>query len=443
MSRFFLFALLVIASLAGCSERERDPVAVSAGRIGETMARAPTGTIGSLVIYLSDISGLEPSDTEIVDKLVESGSVVMAIDLSDYARKLDADPGSCLYVVGELTDLGQSAQRALGSKDYLAPILVGRGQGGTFAYAALADAPHNTLGGAVAAGFQNRLSLRLPFCPGATATPLPDQSGFSYSLDKVLPEQGRLLVAVDDLAQFKAETAGEPTVEVEALAARPLPEQIADVVGAIAGDAALDGLPVVPIKAQGTSKGIVVFVSGDGGWRDLDKTMGEWMATQGFDVLGVDALRYFWGDKPPEQFAADITTLVMTADPSARLPVLLVGYSFGADTLPFAWPHLSEDLQNRIGTVALLGPGLATGFQISVSGWLGMTGGSEKVVPAIAAIPSAKVLCVYGVEEKASACLDPALAAVARIRTGGGHHFDGDYQALGERVLEIFGKRPR
>ncbi|ESZ13038.1 hypothetical protein [Mesorhizobium sp. L48C026A00] len=94
-----------------------------------------------------------------------------SVDLSKYAKALEADDGECLYVVGEISDLAQKAQRELDVATYLPPIVVGSGEGATFAYAALADAPDNTLGGAVGIGFENRLGLKLRFCPGAKATP--------------------------------------------------------------------------------------------------------------------------------------------------------------------------------------------------------------------------------------------------------------------------------
>ncbi|MEO3997819.1 AcvB/VirJ family lysyl-phosphatidylglycerol hydrolase [Mesorhizobium sp. CAU 1732] len=434
--RILLIAVLLVTSLlAGCGERAVVPV--SAGRIDQVLARAPSGDISALVVYLSDRSGWQEADSDIVDALVADGAAVIPIDLSQYARNLDADSGGCLYVVGELTAIAQNAQRALGIETYLPPVLVGRGEGATFAYAALADSPANTLGGAIGAGFDNHLTLRLPFCPGPTATVLPG-GGYSYAFDKALPADGHLLVAPSALAGVKDAAAAQPRLDVEPLSDAAPGEQITSLLKSLDATAGFAGLPVVSIKPQGTPRGLVVFFSGDGGWRDLDKTMGEWMATQGYEVLGFDALRYFWAEKKPEQIASDIQTVVTAADPTSQLPVLLVGYSFGADTVPFAWPKLPAALRDRIRLVALLAPSLETGFQVSVAGWLGMSGGSNEVVPAIAAMPADKVLCVYGADEKDAACTNPALADVKTIVTKGGHHFDGDYEALGKRVLDAF-----
>jgi type IV secretory pathway VirJ component len=51
------------------------------------------------------------------------------------------------------------------------------------------------------------------------------------------------------------------------------------------------------------------------------------------------------------------------------------------------------------------------------------------------------VQCFYGEEEPESLCPDPLFDRAERIRTRGGHHFDGDYEALAGRILEGAGRR--
>ena len=113
------------------------PMTVSAGRL-ENIPIHAVDDPHSLVIYVSDRSGWKTADDKNVKALQADGNVVLAIDFSRYAAKLDAGDGECLYVVGELTDLSQTAERQLGIQSYLPPIIVGSGEGATFAYAALA-----------------------------------------------------------------------------------------------------------------------------------------------------------------------------------------------------------------------------------------------------------------------------------------------------------------
>ena len=58
------------------------------------------------------------------------------------------------------------------------------------------------------------------------------------------------------------------------------------------------------------------------------------------------------------------------------------------------------------------------------------------VLPEALRIPTATLQCFFGDEEEDTLCRDPALAGAEIIRTSGGHHFDGDYQALARRILD-------
>lgn len=203
---------------------------------------------------------------------------------------------------------------------------------------------------------------------------------------------------------------------------------------------ASDPPTLVDLPANGSAAALAIIYSGDGGWQDLDKTIGEWMTTQGIHVVGVDTLRTFWEAREPQVVAADLEAIVAAAEPG--LPILIIGYSFGADVFPFAWPYIAPATQARIRLITLLAPEAQTAFHVSVVGWFGVQTGDNEVQPAISALPSERVLCVYGEDEEADTpCRKSALPESAVIRTAGGHHFDGDYIGLGRRILAAFESR--
>ncbi len=432
-----LFVVVTVGAQAAPSVQT-----VSVQRFRDVRILKPDAAPSSTVVYVSDRAGWAPADDAVVEALREGGSIVLAVDLSAYAAALDAWTGACLYVVGEITDLAQTAQRMLDVQTYLPPIVVGRGEGATFAYAALADAPANTLGGAVAVGFANRLSLRLPFCPGATTTKAPDGAAWRYAFDKAMPEPATLLAAADVVDALTREAAAQPSIDVQEIDETDSPRQAADAVAKLAEAIEPFGdLPAVDIPSTTPPRAVAVFVSGDGGWRDLDKTMGEWLATQGVHVVGIDALHYFWSRRTPQDLADDVARLVGDVDTAGTLPVLLLGYSFGADTLPFAYPALPAELRDRTRLLALLGPGRSTSFQVTISGWLGVGNDGYDVPAAIAKLPRDRVLCICGKDDEDASCGDPAMAGVPVVALDGGHHFDGDYEGLARRILTAAGLR--
>ncbi|PGE68770.1 virulence factor family protein, partial [Bacillus toyonensis] len=69
-------------------------------------------------------------------------------------------------------------------------------------------------------------------------------------------------------------------------------------------------IPVVEVPAGQAKDTVTLFLSGDGGWRDLDRDVAGEMAKIGYPVVGIDTLRYYWQHKTPEQSAKDLTELM-------------------------------------------------------------------------------------------------------------------------------------
>jgi type IV secretory pathway VirJ component len=203
-----------------------------------------------------------------------------------------------------------------------------------------------------------------------------------------------------------------------------------------------DLVGIFDLPSARTARAIALIYSGDGGWQDLDKTIGEWMAAKDIHVIGVSTIKAFWESREPTQVAADIKALIAEADPSGALPVMLIGYSFGANILPFAWPKLEPETRDRVRLIALLVPEQQTAFHVSVVGWLGIETGSHSVPDAMKALPPARVLCVFGEgEADKTPCTEATLPGMELSHTSGGHHFDRNYPKLGQTILNAFDAR--
>ena len=202
---------------------------------------------------------------------------------------------------------------------------------------------------------------------------------------------------------------------------------------------AADDYGVYDLPSAQPARAVAIIYSGDGGWQDLDKTIGEWLAAKDIHVIGISTVKQFWETREPEQVAADIKSMLSDADPSGTLPVMLIGYSFGANILPFAWPKLDPAIQARTPLIALLAPERDTAFHVSVAGWLGLDTGSSSVTDAMQALPGARTLCVYGDDEAdTSGCTAVAVPHMTVLAKPGGHHFDEDYVTLGRQILDAF-----
>ncbi|WP_109511164.1 virulence factor family protein [Pseudomonas ovata] len=197
------------------------------------------------------------------------------------------------------------------------------------------------------------------------------------------------------------------------------------------------GVPTVEVPSKQASDTVTLFLSGDGGWRDLDKVVAGDMAGMGYPVVGIDVLRYYWERKSPEQTAADLTDLMNHYRQKwGAKRFILAGYSFGADVLPAVYNRMAPEDQARVDGIILLAFARSGNFEIHVDGWLGNKGTEAQTGPEMARLPAAKVLCVYGVEEqKDSGCTDTT-AVGEKLQLPGGHHFDEDYPALAKRLIK-------
>ena len=146
---------------------------------------------------------------------------------------------------------------------FLPPVLVGQGDGALLARQAVANAAPDVLGGVVVADGD------------ATDT------GLACLHDVPDPNQGFLDAQVEDAspAQIAAATRGHfQTAQAQGLA----------------------DLPLVELHAPGSDR-LVVLLSGDGGWREMDKGIAARLQQQGVSVVGFNSLRYFWGSRTPQQ----------------------------------------------------------------------------------------------------------------------------------------------
>lgn len=411
------------------------PVRVSSAHFKDVPVEMPGGNPAGLALLISGAGGPGPTEQALSERLRRRGLMVLSLDLETWRTGLARDAGPCIRPMSDVEDLSKNLQRALKAKRYVHPVLVGVGEGGALAHAILGQALSATVAGGVALDPTEIVGMDRPACDGLPAEPAP--GGVRYPRATALQEP---FVLVRETAAAEAEPGAargphRPETRVRAEAQARIDAAVDAAVSLAVRDAGTGQMPLVEHVPAGPARALAIFFSGDGGWRDIDKTIGDRLAREGVHVLGVDALRYFWSDKNPQTVAADTASALKAADPDGRLPILVLGYSFGADVFPFAWPYLPAALTDRIGLIALLGPGRSTGFSVSVKGFLGL-GGAHAVVPQIAALPPAKVLCIYGSAEKEPACTDPSLMGIRAIRLEGGHHFDGDYPGIARRILD-------
>lgn len=200
-------------------------------------------------------------------------------------------------------------------------------------------------------------------------------------------------------------------------------------------------LPVRTIAAPPGAQGDVfaIVLTGDGPVRGLGHRVGEALARGGTPAAVWNSLRYYWNPRTPDEAAADLDRLVRHyADRWGRGRVVLVGYSMGADVLPFLVARLPPESRARVAGVVLLALAADATFEFRVEQWWTDTRAPTRpTLPEVARLDGVPVVCAYGRGDPRTACprLRGSGARVVELR--GGHHFTGNHRRLKALVTEV------
>lgn len=414
------------------------------GRYGTVHVSEPTSAMRGFVILFSDLSGWREADQRTADLLAQDGMLVVGVDAARYADRLDGLTESCHNLVGDAETISHQLQKAQESRAYFTPIMAGAGEGGTLAEQVLAASPSNTIAGAVSLDPASSLDARFHPCP-PDPTILHDAGlpgfwsiGATVALPAPTEEMVTLLRHIGAKVEIHdfAPGAAEPVMMLP-LALPHLGFEAPD-------ERDMSDLPLVELPAEHPDGLLAIVISGDGGWRDLDKTIASDLHEQGVSVVGVDSLRYFWSLKSPGRTAHDLARVIRAYAAKWRArSVALIGYSFGADVLPFVYNRLPKPVRTKITIMSLLGFARDADFEIRVMGWLGMAPSDKALAayPEIVKVPPGLVQCFYGENETDTICPLLANTGVMVVRTPGGHHFGGGYSAIAHSILNGWRQR--
>jgi type IV secretory pathway VirJ component len=395
-----------------------------------------------------------------------------------------------------LENLSHYLQSKLGLKKYIEPTLVGYGAGAALAYETLAESPEGLFKSVLTVGFCPELELTKPLCksPNIDITPRLDSSGRQQTavlspakhlpgrwvslqgeLDKTCPAPlikkfmarvpGSEMVALPKvahdyavpgswMAQYDAayaRAAAQPRLEVKTsglpAAVADLPLVIVPAVGPGVSAMPMASAMPVALPAGGTAgasgSGAVdhsdwfgVFLTGDGGWVGLDKGVSAELAKHNIPIVGWDSLKYFWSRRTPEGASHDLDRVLRTyARLWGRRHALLIGYSQGADTLPFMVNRLPDDTHHMVGYTTLLGISDNALWEFKVATWLGSPPKGIPTGPELARWSGSPYLCMYGESDGDAACAQLTGHDGTVLKLAGGHHFDGGYAEIADDIL--------
>lgn len=460
MRMFAVTVVVLLALVSGGASSQQETVTVPT--FGQITIYQPEGPPDQVVLFISGDGGWNLGVVSMADRLRDLGALVVGIDIRSFEKSLERSK-SCAYPAGSLEQLSRAIQIRHKLPSYLPPILVGYSSGATLVYATAAAAPPETFSGVLSLGFCPDLELSAPLCQmrGLKATKKP--KGVGYDLAPyaglaipwmVLHGDEDQVCAPDVTRAFTTATGSSRLI--------PLPEvghgfgvprnwepQFIKAYRAIVASRArhqdtpvsapaVSNLPLteVPSTAATPRDELAIILTGDGGWAELDKSVAAGLATAGVSTVGWNSLRYYWTPRTADAAAADLARIITHyTEAWHKDRVLLVGYSFGADVLPFLVNRLPAQIRDRISRVTLLGLGDTAAFEFHVAEWIGGSPGEEyPTAPEVERV-SVPITCVQGAAEDDSACRTVRGPRLRVATVGTGHHFGGEYDRLVDVIL--------
>jgi type IV secretory pathway VirJ component len=456
----WVLLLLPVVSFAADPPAPQAPARLMpAGSFGVVSVYIPAGPPKSVAIFLSGDGGWNLGVVNMAQALRDKGAVVIGVDVTHYLGSLRART-SCRLIAGDFENLSHQIQKKIGLQEYHVPVLLGYSSGATVVYAVLVQSPPGTFAGAMSLGFCPDQDFGgAALCPGA---------GLHYTHGKkndlifepattlkqpwiALQGQQDQVCAPKAVDDFGVQTAGSQVIRLAKVGhgfgvERNWMPQFLDayesLVERVNAPRALrpqqiNDLPVNEVHAEGaTSDEFALLLTGDGGWAGLDQELAARLAASGVPTVGLNSLKYFWTQRTADEAAKDVARVIRHYLSSwGKKRVLLVGYSFGADVLPFVVNRLPADLQSQIETVSLLGLDSTASFEISVADWIGNDTSGMPTRPELANLGGKPVLCIYGEGEQDNICPSLHEPRVTSEQVGTGHHFGGEYAQLADKIL--------
>jgi type IV secretory pathway VirJ component len=349
---------------------------------------------------ISGNSGWKTSVNGFSQTFSQMNTLVIGVDILEYYKNLRQRKDDCYNVAADFVELATEVEKKYDFPDYKPPVIMGYSSGATLVYGVLAQARPGTFIGGISVGFCPNIVLTRRLCEINGLTISVDLPGKRYILkpDEILGNpwiviNGKLdkscnYESIEDFVSKtkNAELITLPKGSIGSARGNDFMPQWKDAFNRLIEKYEKDKPPKVNIdevrdlpiiitnsKTPDKQAPIALLISGDGGWYGFEQSIADNLATRGIPTIGFDSKKYFWSRKTPEKTAADIAkALDFYCKEWGREKFILIGYSLGAEIVPFIVNRLPQEIKSRIKSTVLMSPATTTDFEIHISNMLGM-----------------------------------------------------------------------
>jgi type IV secretory pathway VirJ component len=193
-------------------------------------------------------------------------------------------------------------------------------------------------------------------------------------------------------------------------------------------------LPLIERRSDGYSPFYVILFTGNGGWKNLVQSVTKYLNSKNVSVLAINTQKYLWSEKEPSQIARDLESLIDTYNGRwGKKKIVLIGYSMGAEVLPFALNRMKGAYTENLNDMILIGPWQKATFEIKLRDYLFEVNKGSDIYSELKKIKSKKPYIICD-DNEFSICNKNLDGIADHDFLGGGHHFGNDYDALSKMI---------
>ncbi len=209
---------------------------------------------------------------------------------------------------------------------------------------------------------------------------------------------------------------------------------------AFISSSALDmpGIIEVP-SGNRNGNAMAILYTGDGGWKATDKGLARVLSDNGIPLVAINSLHYFWRRRTPEGAADDFSRLLKHYRAAWKKDkFIVIGYSYGADVLPFIISRLPKDLLPQLELVALLSPTKSVDFEFHLKQWISdkQPKTAKPVLPELEKLKGLRIVAFCGDKDGEAICRNLPREYIKTIFLRGGHRFDDLYKSIAREILK-------
>jgi type IV secretory pathway VirJ component len=453
MKKSIIFAILFTLVWRSESQAAVTRDSLNVPIFGKVYIYNRTTTPQNVIIMISGDGGWKFGVVGFSETFSDMNTLVIGVDILRYFKNLRQRTDDCYNVAADFVQLATEVEKKYDFPDYIPPVIMGYSSGATLVYGILAQARPGTFIGGISIGFCPDIELPKKLCETNGLTVKEDVPGKRYILqpDEKLGNpwivlNGKLdkICNYPDVVDFISKTKDAELITLPKVGHgfakwSDFMPQWKDAFNRLIAKYEKDKPPKIDIdkvknlpliitltKTPDKQAPVALLISGDGGWYGFEQSIADNFARQGIPTIGLDSKKYFWHRRTPEETASDIArALDFYAKEWGREKFVLIGYSLGAEIVPFIVTRLPEEIKSRIESAVLLSPATTTDFEIHISNMLGMGNkqNTYNTIDEIVKMQSVPTLLIFGDGEKTQVPeLLNGISVVIR-KIPGDHHY--------------------